>query len=174
MRASIWAKMPLSAQYRVLSRSKIQFFTCRKSGRKSAPEFPCESAPGRLFSTMFTLSIGAEHGLGGAYAQAPLTDMHHACLKPVKAPRGRMGAGNGPESRDMDQISSAGRAGAKSGLNPRDALDILDIRTGKPGGATELACSTDAGADVLHYLATRGAPATRAAVVGHPAAPPFT
>jgi uncharacterized protein (DUF2336 family) len=74
----------------------------------------------------------------------------------------------------MDQISSAGRAGAKPGLNPRDALDILDIRTGKPGGTTELACRTDAGADVLHYLATHGAPATRAAVAANPAAPAYT
>ena len=47
------------------------------------------------------------------------------------------------------------------GLNPRDALDILDIRASTPGGATELAGRTDAGPDVLHYLATHAAPATR-------------
>jgi hypothetical protein len=51
----------------------------------------------------------------------------------------------------MDRSSPAGRAG----LNPREALDILDIRTGKPGGTAELAGRTDAGADVLHYLAVR-------------------
>src|SRR3954465_11961 len=70
----------------------------------------------------------------------------------------------------MDRSSSAGRAG----LDPRDALDILDIRTGKPGGTSELAGRTDAGADVLHYLAVRGAPATRAAVAANFAAPANT
>jgi uncharacterized protein (DUF2336 family) len=72
----------------------------------------------------------------------------------------------------MDQTSSA--RGAKPGLNPREALDILDVRTGKPGGSTELATRTDAGADVLHYLAVHGAPATRAAVAANPAAPAHT
>jgi uncharacterized protein (DUF2336 family) len=72
----------------------------------------------------------------------------------------------------MDQTSSA--RGAKPGLNPRDALDILDVRTGKPGGSTDLATRTDAGADVLHYLAVHGAPATRAAVAANPAAPAHT
>jgi uncharacterized protein (DUF2336 family) len=67
----------------------------------------------------------------------------------------------------MDRSSPVGRAG----LNPRAALDILDIRTGKPGGTAELAGRTDAGADVLHYLAVHGAPATRQAVAANPAAP---
>jgi uncharacterized protein (DUF2336 family) len=61
---------------------------------------------------------------------------------------------------------------AVPGLNPRDALDILDIRTA--GGNAELAGRTDAGPDVLHYLATHGAPATRAAVAANPAAPAVT
>ena len=71
----------------------------------------------------------------------------------------------------MDRSSSAGRANGKPGLNPREALDILDIRTGKPGGTSELAGRTDAGPDVLHYLAVHGAPATRQAVAANPAAP---
>jgi uncharacterized protein (DUF2336 family) len=58
------------------------------------------------------------------------------------------------------------------GLNPRDALDILDVRTA--AGNAELAGRTDAGPDVLHYLATHGAPATRAAVAANPAAPAVT
>jgi len=71
----------------------------------------------------------------------------------------------------MDSSSSAGRANGKPGLNPREALDILDIRTGKPGGTSELAGRTDAGPDVLHYLAIHGAPATRQAVAANPSAP---
>lgn len=71
----------------------------------------------------------------------------------------------------MDKTSSASGLAAKPGLNPRDALDILDIRTGKPGGSTDLAGRTDAGPDVLHYLATHGGPATRAAVAANLAAP---
>ena len=63
---------------------------------------------------------------------------------------------------------------AKPGLNPRDALDILDIRTATQGGATDLARRTDAGPDVLHYLATHAAPATRAAVAANTAAPALT
>lgn len=50
----------------------------------------------------------------------------------------------------------------KPGLDPRDALDMLDVRARK--GTAELAGRTDAGPDVLHYLAIHGAPATRAAV----------
>ncbi|HEX2759884.1 MAG TPA: DUF2336 domain-containing protein [Rhizomicrobium sp.] len=64
---------------------------------------------------------------------------------------------------------------ADAGLNPRDALDILDIRTSRQKetgpGPGELASRTDAGADVLQYLAAHGAPATRAAVAANPAAP---
>jgi len=65
-------------------------------------------------------------------------------------------------------------ASAKPGLDPRDALDILDIRTRHPGGATNLASRTDAGADVLQYLAVHGGPATRAAVAANRAAPAAT
>ena len=46
-----------------------------------------------------------------------------------------------------------------------------------PGNARrhrELAGRTDAGADVLHYLARHGAPATRGAVAANPAAPAAT
>jgi uncharacterized protein (DUF2336 family) len=72
----------------------------------------------------------------------------------------------------VDRILPA--SAAKPGLNPRDALDILDIRAATPGGATDLAGRTDAGPDVLHYLATHGAPATRAAVAANTAAPALT
>src|SRR4051812_9622728 len=60
----------------------------------------------------------------------------------------------------------------RPGLNPRDALDILDIRTRQQmkGGAAELAAKTDAGPDVLHYLAEHGSPVVRAAVAANPAA----
>ena len=71
----------------------------------------------------------------------------------------------------MDRTSPLSRPAARPGLDPRDALDILDIRTAAPGGTTQLAGRTDAGPDVLHYLATHGAPATRAAVAANPAAP---
>ena len=67
---------------------------------------------------------------------------------------------------------------AKPGLDPRDALDILDIRTahqlqGK-GHTVDLAGQTDAGADVLHYLASHGGVATRAAVAANPGTPALT
>jgi uncharacterized protein (DUF2336 family) len=74
----------------------------------------------------------------------------------------------------MDERSPRNGLAAAPGLNPRNALDILDIRTGTPGGASELASRTDAGADVLHYLAVNGAPATRAAVAANLAAPAAT
>lgn len=63
---------------------------------------------------------------------------------------------------------------AKPGLDPRDALDILDIRTQHPQGAIQLASRSDAGADVLQYLAAHGAPATRAAVAANGSAPAAT
>jgi len=71
----------------------------------------------------------------------------------------------------MDRTSPYSRLAHKPGLDPRDALDILDIRTAAPGGTTELAGRTDAGPDVLHYLAVHGAAATRKAVAANPAAP---
>jgi len=60
----------------------------------------------------------------------------------------------------------------RPGLDPRNALDILDIRTARQieTGPSELAARADAGPDVLHYLATHGAPATRAAVAANTAA----
>lgn len=77
----------------------------------------------------------------------------------------------------MDQTRPP-RPASRPGLDPRDALDILDIRTRreqKTGGApAELASRTDAGADVLHYLAQHGTPAIRAAVAANPAAPAVT
>ena len=74
----------------------------------------------------------------------------------------------------MDQT----RHPTRPGLNPRDALDILDIRTRREqkggSGTAELAGRTDAGADVLQYLAQNGGPAVRAAVAANPAAPAVT
>jgi uncharacterized protein (DUF2336 family) len=78
----------------------------------------------------------------------------------------------------MDQRMPPSRNTAGPGLNPRDALDILDIRTSRQKeagqGPSDLASRTDAGADVLQYLAMHGAPATRAAVAANPSAPAAT
>ncbi|RZI75574.1 MAG: hypothetical protein EOP38_29485, partial [Rubrivivax sp.] len=66
---------------------------------------------------------------------------------------------------------------ARPGLDPRDALDILDVRTQsqlKTDGGTELAVRTDAGPDVLHYLAAHGGEAVRAAVAANTAAAAVT
>jgi len=70
----------------------------------------------------------------------------------------------------MHDGSSSNGLPVPPNLNPRDALGILDIRTGTPGGSSELAGRTDAGADVLHYLAVNGAAPTRAAVAANVAA----
>lgn len=61
---------------------------------------------------------------------------------------------------------------SRPGLDPRDALDILEARTREQmkGGAAELAAKTDAGPDVLHYLAQNGSPLVRAAVAANPGA----
>ena len=69
------------------------------------------------------------------------------------------------------RLLSAGaeNAGMQDGLNPRDALDILEIR--QRDAQSDLAQRTDAGDAVLQYLAQHGAPATRAAVAANPAAP---
>lgn len=67
---------------------------------------------------------------------------------------------------------------ANPGLDPRNALDILDLRSAQerngPNGTADLARRADAGPDVLHYLATHGAPATRAAVAANAGAPAVT
>jgi len=61
-----------------------------------------------------------------------------------------------------------------SGLDPRRALDILESRTNPNPNGSDLAARTDAGADVLHYLARMGAKAIRAAVAANPATPAAT
>jgi uncharacterized protein (DUF2336 family) len=53
----------------------------------------------------------------------------------------------------------------EEGLNPRDALDILETRSRE--AQAELAQRTDAGDGVLKYLAEHGAAATRAAVAAN-------
>ncbi|HWC62140.1 MAG TPA: hypothetical protein VG501_00850, partial [Rhizomicrobium sp.] len=57
----------------------------------------------------------------------------------------------------------------EQGLSPREALDMLEIRTRE--AQAELAQRTDAGDAVLQYLAEHGAPATRAAVAANIATP---
>jgi len=59
-----------------------------------------------------------------------------------------------------------------SGLKSRDVLRMLEQRT--QTAQNELACRTDAGDDVLHYLAREGAVATRRAVAANSAAPAHT
>src|SRR3984957_906103 len=69
------------------------------------------------------------------------------------------------------------RPAPRPGLDPRDALDILDTRTREQqmgGGTNDLARRTDAGADVLQYLAQNGTAVVRAAVAANPAAPAAT
>ena len=67
-------------------------------------------------------------------------------------------------------------ASAKPGLDPRDALDVLDIRTARQsqGDLPELAGHPRAGADVLQYLAAHGGVATRTAVAANPGTPALT
>jgi uncharacterized protein (DUF2336 family) len=60
--------------------------------------------------------------------------------------------------------------GRNPGLDPRDALTILESRTHPNPNRSDLAARLDAGADVLHYLARQGAKAIRAAVAANPAA----
>jgi len=55
-------------------------------------------------------------------------------------------------------------------LQPEEALRLLEERA--QAAQHELACRTDAGEDVLHYLAQNGAAATRRAVAANPAASP--
>jgi uncharacterized protein (DUF2336 family) len=78
----------------------------------------------------------------------------------------------------MERSPPSSRIASPPGLDPRDALDILDIRTRREqksgGGNAELASRTDAGADVLQYLAQHGSSAVRAAVAANPAAPAVT
>ncbi|HEX3756806.1 MAG TPA: DUF2336 domain-containing protein [Rhizomicrobium sp.] len=62
----------------------------------------------------------------------------------------------------------------QSGLDPREALTILESRTHPNPNRSDLAARLDAGADVLHYLARQGAKAIRAAVAANPTAPAAT
>jgi uncharacterized protein (DUF2336 family) len=61
--------------------------------------------------------------------------------------------------------------GQNPGLDPHEALTILESRTHPDPTRSALAARLDAGADLLNYLARRGAKAIRAAVAANPAAP---
>lgn len=67
----------------------------------------------------------------------------------------------------MTQLDRKSRGQAET-LDSRTALDILESRTREAQDL--LARRTDAGPEVLHYLAVNGAPATRAAVAANPGA----
>jgi len=75
----------------------------------------------------------------------------------------------------MDRSTRYGQPSIQPGLDPREALDMLDIRTHRQlqsgDGTAELASRTDAGADVLQFLALHGSTAVRAAVAANPVAP---
>lgn len=65
-----------------------------------------------------------------------------------------------------------GRIARGAAANSKDVLRLLEQRT--LAAQSELACRTDAGDDVLEYLAREGAPATRRAVAANLAAPAQT
>jgi uncharacterized protein (DUF2336 family) len=67
----------------------------------------------------------------------------------------------------MTQLDRKSRGQAET-LDSRTALDILESRTREAQDL--LARRSDAGPEVLHYLAVNGAPATRAAVAANPGA----
>jgi uncharacterized protein (DUF2336 family) len=68
----------------------------------------------------------------------------------------------------MTQLDRKSRGSEAETLDSRTALNILESRTREAQDV--LARHADAGPEVLHYLATHGAPATRAAVAANPAA----
>jgi hypothetical protein len=68
----------------------------------------------------------------------------------------------------MTQLDRKNPAGRPEPLDGRAALDILESRTREAQDI--LARRADAGPEVLHYLATHGAAATRAAVAANPGA----
>lgn len=69
----------------------------------------------------------------------------------------------------MARSEPRGMAASDNGRKRRDVLRLLEERT--LAAQSELAGRTDAGADVLDYLAHEGAPATRRAVAANAAAP---
>jgi uncharacterized protein (DUF2336 family) len=66
-------------------------------------------------------------------------------------------------------LCEAEAIGTGQTLSPAEALRLLEQHA--RAAQHELAARTDAGADVLHYLAENGAAATRRAVAANPAAP---
>jgi uncharacterized protein (DUF2336 family) len=69
----------------------------------------------------------------------------------------------------MRELRQELAAAAEANLSRDEILKILEERT--QAAQHELACQTDAGADVLGYLAAHGLPATRRAVAANIAAP---
>ena len=68
----------------------------------------------------------------------------------------------------MTQLDRKNPLATPQTLDGRAALDILEARTREAQDI--LARRSDAGSDVLHYLALHGAPATRAAIAANPGA----
>jgi len=64
---------------------------------------------------------------------------------------------------------STSYAPEREGLNPREALDILELRARE--SEDYIIRNADVGATVFEYLAEHGAPATRQAVAANPATP---
>lgn len=71
----------------------------------------------------------------------------------------------------MTHLNRKSRGSAPEALDGPTALDILETRARE---AQDILARGDAEPEVLHYLATHGAPATRAAVAANPVASPVT
>src|SRR5271170_2617845 len=79
------AKMPVSARYRVLSRSNTQSVTWRKSGAEAAAA---------LLSRGEIPGIAPKHGLKAAVLASLLTAGNQACLTGLNRPAPTIAAGD--------------------------------------------------------------------------------